>query len=134
MRQTVKTKVLDAAVASATSLKTNIKSFLYPTIVVTTSGTVDGTLVVQGALKDTADTYDIDFGAPASVTNPWFYVDVYPLNNSSSGPIVGSTGIALSTAGTTAYVINADELDEVAVTLTRTDGTFTVWIAGATNQ
>ena len=134
MRQTVKYKIFDAAEATATSNPIDMKSFLFPTLIIAASGTVSATLNIKGALKDTNDDFTLAFGSAFSATNPWFYVDNYPLDNSTLGPIVGTTGIVLATAGVTAYNINADELDQIAVTLTRSNGTFTVWLAGTTNQ
>ena len=79
-----------------------------------TASNANLTVKVQGSIGTTAP----NFAAPASPSNPWFYVDIAPLDN--AGVVVdGDTGIVW--AGTDAcrgVEINADTLDYIALVVT----------------
>ena len=114
----------DSITATQASPMVNCRQFQFAVIRVTTSGTVSMTLSVVGSTDTEIQT--IDFGSASSNTNPWFPVSVN--NQDTTTPINGSTGIVLSSAGTTSYSVNADALEYIGVVPTITSETVSVTI------
>lgn len=117
MKQTYDCLTAKTATGAGNAIQT--QQFQYAVIRITVSGTVNMTVSV----KASADTnVPPTFSSASSNTNPWFYVGV--INQDTTLPIAGSTGITLTVAGTYSYTVNADALEYVTLDVTNyTSGT-----------
>lgn len=132
MRRIISTTVHNAIVAPALSAKKLMEDFRNTSILVLAVGAT-GTIKVKVSNVDDQST--IDFSAPSTVANPWYYVDLKGLGDGAT-TVVGSTGIALSVSTfQKGYAINIDMAKWVCVDVeTLSVGSVSVVLSGATND
>jgi hypothetical protein len=117
--------------ATANSKAINVSDFVKVGLNLATASSANLTFKVKGAIGQTAP----DFTAASSVSNPWFYVDLAPLDN--AGVVVdGDTGLVWSgTDATRGVEINTDTIDYIALVVTaRSAGSITCTSLTATTN
>ena len=87
----IPTRVLNAAVETGAGVPIDVSNYDEITIQVFTTASATATIKFAVSLSQTKP----NFGAAASATNVYDFVDITPLNNQAT-PIVGGTGIVLS--------------------------------------
>lgn len=120
-----------AIATTANSKAINVSDFVKVGLNLATASSANLTFKVKGSIGTTAP----DFGAASSVANPWFFVDLAPLDN--AGVVVdGDTGLAWSgTDATRGVEINTDTIDYIALTVTaRSAGSITCTSLTATTN
>lgn len=117
--------------AADTSRAINVADFVKVGMNLASAGSADLVFKMKGSIGPDAP----DFSSPSSPSNPWFYVDIAPLD--AAGVVVdGDVGVSWTGVDATRGVeINTDTLDYVALSLaTHTAGTLTCTALTATTN
>lgn len=123
--------ILDAAAATGAGTSVNIISYKNMQLKVTSQGSFNGTIKIQGSLQKDEPTW----GSAASATNSWDYVAVFDLIDPTN-VIPGGTGISASGTdiGTKNLLVNADGLVWLNVIVTaRSAGSVNVELVAMDN-
>jgi hypothetical protein len=131
MRRIASTTIHNDITAPALSQRFLIEDFRHSSILVLAVG---ATTTIKVKVSNVENNI-IDFSAPSTVTNPWYYVDLKGLGDGAS-TVVGTTGLAL-TASTSqrGYAINIDMAKWVAVDVEALSlGSVSVILSRATND
>lgn len=120
-----------AIATTADSKAINVSDFVKVGLNLATASNANLTFKVKASIGQTAP----NFAASSSVSNPWFYVDLAPLDN--AGVVVdGDTGLVWSgTDATRGVEINTDTIDYICLAVTaRSAGSITCTTLTATTN
>lgn len=126
-------KLMNSKASTGIGSVIDVRDFLYVQLVISTSGTANGTLKIAGSMVDKRS--DVDFASAASATNEWDFIAAYNLQNPSI-VIAGDTGVVYTGTDTVEQlIVNCDGVNFLTVNLTaRAAGNFNVTVMGYTNQ
>jgi hypothetical protein len=121
--------LLNAVSAATLSAKTRVEDFRHLHLYVQLAGATT-TMKVKAS-----DVETVDFSAPSTISNPWYYVDLKGLGDGAT-TVEGDTGIAVTTTTSAkAYAINVDFAKWIAVDASvLSAGTVSVMLTAATNE
>lgn len=130
MRRIIISTLHNAIVAPAVSPQRLVEDFRHLTLLILAVGAT-GTIKVKAS--DAANI--VDFSAPSTINNPWYYVDLKGLGDGAV-TVVGTTGIALAASTTQkGYAVNTDNMRWISVDVEALSaGSVSVLLSGATND